>query len=286
MAYPPTPPPNDRVNTTPMVDSHPSDHNILADAIADILTELGDNPKGSYTDVEERLDVIIAEGAPVGQIIMSGHLSSNPPPGRWLHCAGGTASRTGETAALFAVIGTAYGNGDGSTTFNLPDFRGRGPVGVGTATGGSAIGRGEALGKAVSELVEHVHTMPSHSHTINNHTHDTSINPPKTYTEAPNESRPGYPTPPPNAPAGQGMLYGEAGNGSYGNSNSVPATPGALIPGALPFVNIPAFTETSGNPSNRGTNSVDPGDTNSAGDPAADNGNYQPSLGVEFWIRY
>jgi microcystin-dependent protein len=54
------------------------------------------------------------------------------PSAGWLACDGAAVSRT-TYAALFAAIGTAYGAGDGSTTFNVPDYRGRAPVGVGTA---------------------------------------------------------------------------------------------------------------------------------------------------------
>lgn len=42
----------------------------------------------------------------------------------FLLCNGGAYSRT-TYAALFAILGTSFGSGDGSTTFNLPDFRGR-----------------------------------------------------------------------------------------------------------------------------------------------------------------
>src|SRR5947209_3792877 len=49
-------------------------------------------------------------------------------PTGYLLCDGSAVSRTTE-AALFAVIGTAYGKGDGSTTFNLPDMRGRAAFG-------------------------------------------------------------------------------------------------------------------------------------------------------------
>ena len=55
------------------------------------------------------------------------------PPTGWLLCDGSSVSRT-TYAALFAILGTAYGAGDGSTTFNLPDGRGRMPVGAGQAT--------------------------------------------------------------------------------------------------------------------------------------------------------
>jgi len=45
-------------------------------------------------------------------------------PSGWIMCDGAAVSRT-VYAGLFAAIGTTYGTGDGSTTFNLPDFRGR-----------------------------------------------------------------------------------------------------------------------------------------------------------------
>lgn len=54
-------------------------------------------------------------------------------PSYFLLCDGSAVSRT-TYAALFAVIGTSYGIGDGSSTFNLPDARGRAIVGAGTGT--------------------------------------------------------------------------------------------------------------------------------------------------------
>lgn len=62
---------------------------------------------------------------PSGMIMEFGGSTS---PSGWLTCDGSAVSRS-TYAALFAAIGTAYGTGDGSTTFNLPDFRGRVPVG-------------------------------------------------------------------------------------------------------------------------------------------------------------
>lgn len=67
---------------------------------------------------------------PSGVILPFG---GNTPPNGWLLCDGSTISRT-VYADLFQAIGTAHGRGDGSTTFNLPDFRGRFMRGVdGTA---------------------------------------------------------------------------------------------------------------------------------------------------------
>lgn len=67
--------------------------------------------------IRERLLVL----SPIGSIIDYG---SDTPPEGWLVCDGSAISRA-TYADLFAVIGTAFGNGDGATTFNLPDKRGR-----------------------------------------------------------------------------------------------------------------------------------------------------------------
>ncbi len=50
-------------------------------------------------------------------------------PTYWLMC------NSTMYAALFAVIGTTFGSGNGTTTFNIPDMRGRAPIGVGTGIG-------------------------------------------------------------------------------------------------------------------------------------------------------
>jgi microcystin-dependent protein len=63
---------------------------------------------------------------PVGTISMLGHAS---PPAGWLICDGAAVSRS-TYADLFAVVGVGHGIGDGSTTFNLPDLRGRVPMGL------------------------------------------------------------------------------------------------------------------------------------------------------------
>lgn len=59
-------------------------------------------------------------GALVGQVA---HFSMSGAPTGWLKCNGAAISRT-TYSALFAVVGTTHGAGDGSTTFALPDLRG------------------------------------------------------------------------------------------------------------------------------------------------------------------
>ena len=63
---------------------------------------------------------------PIGtQVAFGGSIA----PINWLICDGSEVSRT-TYADLFSVIGTSYGEGDGSTTFNLPDKRSRTSIGV------------------------------------------------------------------------------------------------------------------------------------------------------------
>lgn len=78
----------------------------------------------------------VAGGSPTGAVTPFAGASA---PDGWLFCFGQVVSRS-TYAALFAALGTAYGAGDGSTTFSLPDFRGRVPGGK-DDMGGTAAGR-------------------------------------------------------------------------------------------------------------------------------------------------
>jgi len=97
--------------------------------------------------------------------VLSGTIQMWPtatPPSGYALCDGTAVSRT-TYAALFAVVGTTFGTGDGATTFNLPDYRGRSPLGVSgsyalATTGGSA----DAI-------------VPSHTHGITDPTHSHSL---------------------------------------------------------------------------------------------------------------
>ncbi len=99
------------------------------------------------------------------------------PPAGWLLCYGQAVSRT-TYSQLFAAISTTWGGGDGTTTFNLPDLRGRGLFGK-DDMGGSSANRVTAAGSGMdgdvlatvggSEfLATHNHTLtdPGHVHTI------------------------------------------------------------------------------------------------------------------------
>lgn len=99
-----------------------------------------------------------ASGAdnPVGTIQISAAVEASSG---WLLCDGAAVSRE-EYADLFAVIGATYGGGDGSTTFQLPNFQDRFALG-----GSSARAPGSMGGVAAIDLA-HSHTVDGHSHSI------------------------------------------------------------------------------------------------------------------------
>lgn len=103
---------------------------------------------------------------PVGTIIE--HTSLTPPTG-YLYCDGTAISRT-TYAALFGVVGTTYGTGDGSTTFNLPDLRGIFVRGTGSQTIGSVTYSGTLGTKQNDQMQGHKHAF-----------HDSSVNSSGTY---------------------------------------------------------------------------------------------------------
>lgn len=129
---------------------------------------IGANPSTLAT-TSKTLVGAINEIEPVGSIKMYAGASA---PSGWLICDGSAVSRT-TYAALFTAIGTTYGAGNGSTTFNLPNFNGRTPIGVGTSgtTGASSHALASKGGQET-----HTHTtgnftlttshIPAHTHQI------------------------------------------------------------------------------------------------------------------------
>lgn len=174
--------------------------NGAASAAIAIETVLGDGPtlKGSMADLVTRLAVALtATGTikltgfsgltvdrgltalsatemiqmnmtPIGVIQAYGGAAA---PTNWLLCDGTAVNRT-TYAKLFTAISTAYGVGDGSTTFNLPDLRGRVPIGVDGAanritaasTNGAnadtlgGVGGAETHTLTTAELASHSHS--------------------------------------------------------------------------------------------------------------------------------
>lgn len=113
---------------------------------------IGVDSKGRVTSATSTAIDVIPSGA------VSFFARSSAPTG-WLKCNGAAVSRT-TYASLFAAIGTLWGNGDGTTTFNLPDLRGEF---LRVLDDGRGIDPGRAFGSAQADAFK-------------SHFHSTTIN--------------------------------------------------------------------------------------------------------------
>jgi microcystin-dependent protein len=157
-------------------DSVSRELDLLVAALKGFLLE-EHNENGTHITRDRALDFV-----PVGAINAYGGASA---PAGWLLCDGSQVSRTTYNG-LFNIIGTNYGAGDGSTTYNVPDLRQRFPLGRAAAGTGSVLGStggaidhthsGGVHAHSISDDGGHSHTVDSHDHTIENdgdHSHST-----------------------------------------------------------------------------------------------------------------
>jgi microcystin-dependent protein len=119
------------------------------------------------------------DSTPTGAITMYGGATA---PTDWLLCDGSAVSRT-TYAALFTAISTTYGVGDNSTTFNVPNLKGKFPIGLNSSDGDfDTLGEtGGAKTKTIAQAnlpnistgagSAHTHTQNAHGHTQDAHTH-------------------------------------------------------------------------------------------------------------------
>jgi microcystin-dependent protein len=107
-------------------------------------------------------DVPVGFSMPTGAVI---DYAGAVAPSGYLLCDGSAVSRT-TYAALFAILGTVYGAGDATSTFNVPDFRGRTAVGSGsgTAPGATTWTLGQTKGSETQTLTEA--NLPAHNHRV------------------------------------------------------------------------------------------------------------------------
>jgi len=121
------------------------------------------------TDGSGNLSFSIVQGVPSGAVFC---IAVASVPSGYLECNGAAVSRT-TYAALFAVIGTQYGSGNGSSTFNIPDLRGEFIRGF---DNGRGVDSGRSVASSQSDQnKQHNHsasssssvTDPGHTHTMN-----------------------------------------------------------------------------------------------------------------------
>lgn len=112
-----------------------------------------------YYNGETLSSVNSVDTTPIGMIMP---YAGTTIPEKWMKCEGQALSRT-DYSALFSVIGTTYGNGDGTTTFNVPNLQGRFPIGMNSNDNDfnmlGATGGNKTHTQTVAELAKHKHVQ-------------------------------------------------------------------------------------------------------------------------------
>ena len=124
---------------------------VAAALINQIETKVGVNNSTDPNSLEYKINHLLSGF--IGVLFPFGGASA---PSGFLLCDGSAVSRT-TYADLFAVVGTAYGVGNGATTFNLPDLRQRFPLGKAVSGTGATLG---GTGGLIDNTgVNHNHTL-------------------------------------------------------------------------------------------------------------------------------
>jgi microcystin-dependent protein len=131
---------------------------ILAGAIYDCIYDASSNTFIMTTPVISQYAPLYAPEVPTGTILS---FASSVAPSGYLLCDGAAVSRT-TYAALYSLVGNLYGSGDGSTTFNVPDLRGR--VAMGAGQGAGLENRVLANTHGTETHTLSIAEMPSHTH--------------------------------------------------------------------------------------------------------------------------
>lgn len=138
--------------------------------------------------------------------------AGNYAPQGWAMCNGQPLSIS-QNEALYSLIGTTYG-GDGRSVFQLPDMRGRIPVGTGTAKTGTAYPMGQIGGLEQVTLVES--NLPAHTHPVKANQLPGTINSPlNAYFALSSLNQ--YATASPNATMNAAAVSSVGGNDSHDN---------------------------------------------------------------------
>lgn len=151
------------------------------------------------------------EAHPVGALLS--YAGSAAPVG-WLLCDGAAVSRA-TYAALFAVLGTTYGAGDGSTTFNVPDLRNRVAVGSGSTYTRAQTGGAATVTLSSASLPSHSHSFSDSTDSAGSHGHSGSTDSGGSHSHSYTAASPRY-----NMLAGGGTEAATAVGGTTGSGGS------------------------------------------------------------------
>ena len=127
-------------------------------SVTNLTSDLSTLTAADATEVTNRNAAILV-ATPVGMVVP---YAGSAAPTNWLLCDGAAVSRA-TYSALFSVVGTTFGAGDGSTTFNTPSLKGRVPVGLDSAQTEFDT-RGETGGAKTHTLSES--EIPAHDHAL------------------------------------------------------------------------------------------------------------------------
>ena len=146
----------------------------------------------------------------IGQILLVPYTFA---PTGWAFCQG-QVMPINQFQALFALIGVTYG-GNGVTTFNLPDLRGRVPISAGQGTGLQNYNLGQAAGS--ENLTLTTAQMPTHNHGIQAVDDDPASGSPAGAYPADISSPGGYASSAPTTTMANNMVSMSGGGGSHPN---------------------------------------------------------------------
>jgi microcystin-dependent protein len=207
-------------------------------------------------------------GIPAG--VMWDYGGTVAPPGFYA-CDGSLKSRTTDSL-LFAAISTAYGSGDGSTTFALPDCRGRVTAMLDSGTGRlttvantmGATGGVDKYALLLAEIAAHTHAGVDHLHAMADHSHPMSDH----YHQGAN--------------GGQSVLYANVGAFNWGN---IVSQTGNLVAGYNGVGLMDAARNTAGMDAARNTGAADRALTTSSTGSGTAHQNTQPTIIINKIIK-
>jgi len=138
-------------------------------------TTLYDNAKNTFnSDVTGFAN----KSTPTGTVLI--YAGASVPEG-YLLCNGAAISRT-DYATLFQIIGTTYGAGNGTTTFNLPDLRGRVVIGVSGSHAIGTTGGAETVTLTLQQIPSHTHSYTLYGAGNSSGTYGAGYTPSGTYS--------------------------------------------------------------------------------------------------------